>query len=1203
MELILVILAAVVVYVLIQQQNMKSRLETLMDHFFKLAGDRDALQQQVNELSNTIEALKTQGVQPTNSEVVEAPEIIEETLPTPPSEEAVITIPPIIEPEPEIETVTTPVLEPEIVEENTLTESSPVTAFSAPKTTENEASPRAYSPPQPEEPSAFSLLLKKWERQFADNWTGILGTAIMVLGVGYLSIYTALKVSPLFRVMIIWAYAGLLMGSYLILKKKPLWEKTGLWLRSAGASLFLFGCFGASQIQALRFIEPIALSYGLIILGIGLNLWIGYRIKKQTFLSLHVVLSLLILCVIPEKLLLTFLIASGTATVGILLSYKEKWEYHIVTVISAFLLFDIWFTAEGTKLTAFENKIAILGIVMVAVSCIAMQYRKLYDQITFDKAGFITHLVNWGLFAVGLLLHATGSKFKTIVLVVGAIACFWASRIAKKRGIQWLYQVDFMVSFVLLSFTIITLNEWNVGVALVFIGLTIVFNAGLLLTFLEEQPLLHRILKIGYSIYAVLTLIISLRVVIATPDYGLWMYGLLGHSVLALGLHVYSLGNAKWNGFDTFLGLASISFNGFFAIGLQLVMVALVFHHTTDNAFIYALLGPALLWSVLYTFRDSLLLNLGRLFFFVLAGIEVIYLSYEGAESWNDLIRLFAISMVIGLQLRKPVLLENRFIIRFTMGLVGTILSIVLNFKYGDYQPVLSTLVFFGLAVAAIRIMIHLARVEPTNLELPKFFKVLYGILFLSLLYFIVYHYDDLTALEMILCYGIGLSLPVLNLAQMHRLGMNNPELDAFIVSKKMDSVALFLITQCIGFWGISEVSSSYAIVYFGAVPLLYLMGYSKSAWFEKLGFFAFLQLVFNLIYSLPVLLEFTGAYDTSQTVYFVIGFVLTVGYSVFQYRTTRSDAAEYLVKSVYIQNLFLLFLVYQSVVELYFGLALLGIALVNYAIRYRLEIGIHRYTPDAFALMGLVTSLSYSINASHQFSLLQWSVFGGILVGAIAWMLLMHKTAQNPLVIGLRQISVNLWLSILVFSQLDQKWMPFYWAMMAIVHLYLYSRNYTFHRAVPLLYYGLANLHLGILGYWYYQPSYLPFYIALMVGLGVFVGLAYKWLPSFSLKNSLLIYPVTLSIGLFLYLTFDKGALTFFWVLEALGLLVLSITLKEKYFRYVSLSVVGLCIVRLMFFDLSNADFLLRALVLLGVGIVLLVMNSLFKKYKDRLD
>ncbi len=120
---------------------------------------------------------------------------------------------------------------------------------------------------------------------------------------------------------------------------------------------------------------------------------------------------------------------------------------------------------------------------------------------------------------------------------------------------------------------------------------------------------------------------------------------------------------------------------------------------------------------------------------------------------------------------------------------------------------------------------------------------------------------------------------------------------------------------------------------------------------------------------------------------------------------------------------------------------------------------------------------------------------------------------------------------------------------------------------------------------------------------MGFFIALAYRILEDFKLKNSLLIYPTTLSIGLFLYLTFDKGVLTFLWVLEALGLLVLSITLKEKYFRFVSLGVVGLCIIRLMFFDLSNADFLIRALVLLGVGVVLLVMNSLFKRYKDRFD
>ena len=40
----------------------------------------------------------------------------------------------------------------------------------------------------------------------------------------------------------------------LLLHKKEKWNTTGLWLRSAGASLFLFGCYGASQIPALTFL-------------------------------------------------------------------------------------------------------------------------------------------------------------------------------------------------------------------------------------------------------------------------------------------------------------------------------------------------------------------------------------------------------------------------------------------------------------------------------------------------------------------------------------------------------------------------------------------------------------------------------------------------------------------------------------------------------------------------------------------------------------------------------------------------------------------------------------------------------------------------------------------------------------------------------------------------------------------------------------
>lgn len=106
------------------------------------------------------------------------------------------------------------------------------------------------------------------------------------------------------------------------------------------------------------------------------------------------VLSLLILCVIPEKLLVTFILAAITSSIGIALSYKEKWEYHLLIVIVAFIIFDIWFNAEGTTLSATENIFAVLGIVMVSASCMFMQYRSVYENTRFDKAAFITHLTN-----------------------------------------------------------------------------------------------------------------------------------------------------------------------------------------------------------------------------------------------------------------------------------------------------------------------------------------------------------------------------------------------------------------------------------------------------------------------------------------------------------------------------------------------------------------------------------------------------------------------------------------------------------------------------------------------------------------------------------------------------------------------------------------------------------------------------------------
>ncbi|HMK07378.1 MAG TPA: hypothetical protein VK476_07610, partial [Flavobacterium sp.] len=549
--------------------------------------------------------------------------------------------------------------------------------------------------------SAFSIFIKKAEKQFADNWTGILGTAIMVLGIGYLSIYTALKVAPVFRVLILWLYAGLLMGCYYFLNKKEKWTKTGLWLRSAGASLFLFGCFGASQIPALAFISNDAAGYLLLGFGIALNLYIGYIIRQQTFLSLHVVLSMLILCVIPDKLLVTFLLAAITATIGIVLSYKEKWEYHLLIVIAAFIIFDIWFNAEGTSLTKMQNIFAIIGIILVFVSCMFMQYRAVYENTRFEKAAFITHLTNWILFSVGLLLHSTGSHFKTFILFAAAIACFFIALRARKKKIFWLYHLDGMVSFILFALSAILLSDWHVGVDIIACILYLITVVCLFVVYNQKEALLHKIF-IGINHLAVAGLIVfSIVLVTGSLDAAKITNAVISSSILALlalSIPVFTAWKKYTETPDPFYGDTKTSVNGLVSIVLSVAMF-MSWKNQFGNAFLYVMIVTALLWCFLRLKFESRIFDLGRLFFFASGvAIGIIVLSNQG-KLLSDWIYGISIIALIAFNWTVKRFYKDEFMVRFT-GIIG-FNALLLTFccKYLSNYQIVMFFSFFAIAL------------------------------------------------------------------------------------------------------------------------------------------------------------------------------------------------------------------------------------------------------------------------------------------------------------------------------------------------------------------------------------------------------------------------------------------------------------------------------------------------------------------------
>jgi len=1211
MEYIVFILIICIVILFINYNNLKKDTHFIKSILEKYSSETSILKKEIAELKKSIED-KTflqdvvykpiEEIKPIENEI--NPNPIEEIIPieTEVIQEIIIEDSSLqFNPIEEIVQENTIPIQENIFEETTEIE-KPITTY------ESQSSPK----PEPQKPivekvyeeSAFSKILKNAEKQFADNWTGILGTAIMVLGIGYLSIYTALKVNPLFRVLILWLYAGLLVGTYYFLQKKEKWTTTGLWLRSAGASLFLFGCYGASQVPALTFISNTLAGYALIGVGIALNLYIGYIIKKQTFLSLHVILSMLILCVIPEKTLATFVLASITATIGIVLSYKEKWEYHLLIVISAFLIFDIWFNVQGAKLLPIENIFAILGIISVAASCMFMQYRKVYENTVFDKTAFITHLFNWVLFATGLILHSTGSRFKTFVLFIGAIICLFIALKARKRKIVWLYHLDGMVSFILLSLSIIMLNDWNVGIDIIACILYLLVLVCLFVVYQNKETLLYKIFHVinhvlGVGLILFLPMMTSISIDSSQITSALATSIIL--SISAISVPIISAIKNQFDTIDFFFGERNLSLNGLLSIVFSIFIILNSNDFLTHHLFIIVVFGIALIWCFLEQKFQKITFDLGRIVFYILS-IILGLLIINSKEKFNfDLIYSFGLLAVIIYNWKRNLFIKNQFVIRF-LAIIGTnALLLLLTYKHLSHYHVVQIFSLFGIALLNHEFLWTNFKKKNINTEHQT---ILY------LFYFFFSIIGSLLFLKYSTSFSntkIGLICLAISAIQIYVLFAKRIKNHSEETTKEWTNFNLinseFIIFNALVF-GFSCLQNNYLSVYFGVLALLTFIASQKFNEFKRYTTYSFLLVVGSVILSIYFAIYNIETINKTQ-IYItqVISIALSIGYSYLQMKSNEENGKKFASILPFIQNSWVIILLFIQVETNYLPLFFLLLALLNYWLISKEKIKITIASVPIIAFLAILVSVIYSFTKLNNFTAIDWIIQLGSVALGLFLSILLNKKEENETIKSYYQIVLNCWLSLIMFSQLPHKWLPVFWAATAILNLYLYYRKISKEKNISIVYYLLANLHLAFLSFSYFESKFLAIYLLIFALLAVYIYLAYKWMEDFKLKNSLLIYTATLSIGCFLYLTFDKGILTFFWILEALGLLILGILLKEKYFRFVSLSLVGVCVFRLMFFDLSNADFLIRALVLLGVGVVLLVMNSLFKKYKDRFE
>lgn len=220
------------------------------------------------------------------------------------------------------------------------------------------------------------------------------------------------------------------------------------------------------------------------------------------------------------------------------------------------------------------------------------------------------------------------------------------------------------------------------------------------------------------------------------------------------------------------------------------------------------------------------------------------------------------------------------------------------------------------------------------------------------------------------------------------------------------------------------------------------------------------------------------------------------------------------------------------------------------------------------------------------------------------------------------------LYIIITVFIEVKDPWQPVIWISIALLSLF-YNKNRELLdriRFYSVVLAWLSLFHLAFITTFINIPNNNWYNIKWITGgLTIIINCLYLVLIKKHLKlnkvkfpgylepvkkayllinnkiNLWVYYPFFICVAIFIYFTFDSNVITLFLVLESLIIFILSMFLREENFKIISMCGLGGCLIRLIFFDLKNSNSITRALVFIGVGIVMVVMNIVYMKFKEK--
>lgn len=366
-----------------------------------------------------------------------------------------------------------------------------------------------------------------------DNWAGIMGVSILVLGLTFLAVLVSQHISPAMRCFGLVLVAFALWGGSRHLARHARWGLLANWLQAGAGALILFAGLGAGGIPGLQFLSnPL---YALLALNgaILANLICAYRASAEALAGYHVFLSLLVLFFVPQN---EIIFASGTAVaaLGALLSFRRRWDLNLIVTLLAFAAFHFHSLPPPSVISQDQRLMGIGAVLGIGAIAAAVHYRKHLERPAFAWLPFVAHVLNWTLMGVQLGRHSTGSPWVSTVLAAAAVGLFFLSRWARRQGIRWVSLTDLVLAQLLMLLAIAMLSRLNLArqdIAFLAFCETLLFCAVLRLE--KEWRVLRASVPVALSIFAGILLL----PVLSDSDGrgGFQEAGCVGAALLALG--------------------------------------------------------------------------------------------------------------------------------------------------------------------------------------------------------------------------------------------------------------------------------------------------------------------------------------------------------------------------------------------------------------------------------------------------------------------------------------------------------------------------------------------------------------------------------------------------------------------------------------------------------------------------------------------